>query len=82
MAKAKKDRLRRTGKIDLRMEILTRLRHIGKSVYWLSKEQTVVYEGTVRQYLHGYRQTTGDVIGSLMEIVGLHVVANDKDSGQ
>ena len=66
-----KRRERRTP--NLRKLINSRLRRIGRTPYWLSKRQTTVHPATCRLYLRGRRDTTGEAIGELMQIVGLKV---------
>jgi len=68
---AKKRRRRRKQDIDPREAIKARLVEIGRTRHWLSKQQTIVHETTARTYLYGRKDTTGDVIGHFMKIIGL-----------
>ena len=61
--------------LDIREIIKRRLKEIGKTPHWLSKQQHIVHESTVRSYLYGQKDTTSRVIGELCAIIGLDITS-------
>lgn len=59
--------------MDIRTLILTRVKEAGKSLYWLARAQHVVHWKSAYEYLCGRRDTTGRVLGELMDILGLGI---------
>lgn len=74
-------KMRRRRPQDIRALINKRLKAIGKTPNWLSKQQRRVHENTCRTYLYGNKDTTGEVIAELFAIVGLAVVPTNKPAG-
>jgi len=67
--------VRRRLPLDVREIIKRRLKELGKTPHWLSKQQRIVHESTVRSYLYGQKDTTSRVIGELCAIIGLDITS-------
>lgn len=63
--------------MDLRTVILARMADLDMTQYRLSEDQNAVHPSSAREYLRGRRETTGRVVGELLELAGLTVVPAD-----
>lgn len=60
---------------DFRQLICDRLEHFGKSRYWLQHHGALEITPTsVSRFLGGHRDSHGESIAQMMEVVGLKVV--------
>jgi len=75
---AENKQVRRRLPLDIREIIKKRLKDMGKTPHWLSKQQRMVHESTVRSYLYGQKDTTSRVIGELFAIIGLDVTVTEQ----
>lgn len=60
--------------VDIRKAIIGELEHQGRSKYWLAKlmeERGVCTEQYVYRYLRGGADTSGTIIGEMLDALGL-----------
>jgi len=61
--------------------IAARLVTIGKSKYWLAKQQTTLSWRIAWDFLRGVRDTKGAAIAEMLGIVGLRIAPDTKRKG-